>query len=219
MAERQAHFEPFLHLAGVADDKALIAWGGFWFRRDDEPDGSWRIVDDTELGDVAQRPRSETIGARSKPYGHAVVEIERDGEVMARAETAEHNHLWLHGLQPDTEYRYRVLVDGELWADGERWDWDAGAGTLRRRGRRYDNRFRTFPAPQTRAPVRFAVLGDFGVGILRRGEDSDRQAGLARALERAVDGYDARMVLTVGDNVYLGVQGSTSGTGNEDDDC
>lgn len=218
MEERHRHFEPFLHLAGVADDEVLIAWGGFWFRRDDEPEGSWRIVDDTDLDDVAEAQRSETIGARSKPFGHALVEIERDGEVVARAETTEHNHLWLRGLQPDTEYRYRVLIDGEPWADGERWDWDPDAGTLVRRGRRYDNRFRTFPAPLTRAPMRFAVLGDFGVGILRRGEDSDRQVGLARALERAVDGYDARLVLTVGDNVYLGTEGTTSGTGNEDDD-
>ena len=214
----EVHFEPFLHLAALADDEALIAWGGFWFRRDDDAARTWRLVDDEDLPHVAGEPRSESIGARSEPLRDAVVEVDRDGEVVARAQTAQHNHVWLRGLEPNTAYRYRVLVDGEPWAEGERADWDPDAGTLARRGRSYDNRFRTMPAPHARAPVRFAVLGDFGVGVLRRGEDSDRQMRLAHALERAVDVHGARLVLTVGDNVYLGTEGTVSGTGNEDDD-
>ena len=106
------HFEQFLHLAGLGHDKALICWGGFYFRRGDSPYGEWRIVDDEELATVAPTPRTETIGAGSEPFGHATVEVERDGRVVARAATEEHNHLWVTGLEPDTEYRYRVLVDG-----------------------------------------------------------------------------------------------------------
>lgn len=216
MADDEVHFEPFLHLAGLADDEALIAWGGFWFRRDDS--GRWGLIDDERLPDVTRNSRSDSIGARSKPFGAAVVEVECDGRIIARASTAERNHVWLRGLEPDTEYRYRVVVDGRPWAEGERLDWDPDARTLRRSGRRYDNRFRTFPAPEAPADVRFAVLGDFGVGVLRRGENSDRQLRLARALERAVEAHDARLVLTVGDNVYLGSEGTVTGTGDEDDD-
>src|SRR5918999_836963 len=97
------HFEEFLHLAGVGHEKALIAWGGFYFRRGDSPYGEWRIVDDEELAAVAPTPRSETIGAGSEPFGHAAVEVERDGRVVARAETDERNHVWVEGLEPDTE--------------------------------------------------------------------------------------------------------------------
>jgi hypothetical protein len=89
--------------------------------------------------------------------------------------------------------------------------------TLVRAGRRYDNRFRTLPSPDSKAPVRFAVLGDFGVGIVNGGLDGVRQGLIARALERAVDARDLRLVLTTGDNIYLGHQ-DTAGTGNEDDD-
>ena len=30
--------------------------------------------------------------------------------------------MWVGGLQPDTDYRYRVSVDGADWVAGERWD-------------------------------------------------------------------------------------------------
>jgi hypothetical protein len=214
----QIHFEPFLHLAELTDERALIAWGGFYFRRADEHDAAWRIVDDTELEEFTGQARTETIGARSEPFGAAVVEV-LDGErVVARAETAERNHAWLTGLEPDTEYRYRVVVDGEPWAEGERMDWDTDRQTLVASGRRYDNRFRTFPAGDAAEPVTFAVIGDFGIGILVKGEHGDRQLRLAGALERAAAAHDLRLVLTVGDNIYLGAEDSTSGTGNEDDD-
>ncbi|HEV2062483.1 MAG TPA: metallophosphoesterase, partial [Solirubrobacteraceae bacterium] len=35
---------------------------------------------------------------------------------------------------------------------------------------------------------------------------------------RAVDAHDLRLVLTVGDNVYIGTRGTVTGTGDEDDD-
>jgi tartrate-resistant acid phosphatase type 5 len=213
----EVHFEPFLQLADVADDEALVAWGGFYFRRGDSPYGEWRIVDDEELAAVAGPGRTGTIGASSEPFGDAVVEVEREGELV-RAETSEANYAWVRGLQPDTEYRYRVTVDGESWAEGELWDWHVDRGTLVPSPRRYDNRFRTFPRANEPAPLGFAAIGDFGVGIFDRRGNGVRQLRLARALERAVAARDLRLVLTTGDNVYLGPEGTPAGTGNEDDD-
>jgi hypothetical protein len=212
-----AHFEEFLQLAGVGHDKALISWGGFYFRRGDSPYGEWRIVDDEELAAVSPTPRSETIGAGSEPFGTATVEVERDGDVVATAETGERNHAWVSGLEPDTEYRYRVFVDGREWGAGELLDWNVERATLVGAGGRYDNRFRTFPAPDAAVPVTFAVLGDFGVGIVDGRLDGGRQLMIARALERAVAEQDVRLVITTGDNIYLGHQ-DTAGTGNEDDE-
>jgi tartrate-resistant acid phosphatase type 5 len=214
----RVHFEPFLHLADVSEDEALIAWGGFYFRHGDSPYGEWRIVDDEELAEVAGPDRTGTIGASSEPFGDAVVEVERDGQIVARAETSEANYAWARGLEPDTEYRYRVLVDGKPWADGERWDWRFEQATLVRAGRRYDNRFRTFPAADEPAPLTFVAIGDFGVGLFDRGADGARQLRLARTLERAVDSRGVRLVLSTGDNVYIGPEGTPAGTGNEDDD-
>ena len=217
MRDFDVHFEPFLHLAGLGHDDALIAWGGFYFRRGDSPYGEWRIVDDEELAAVSATPRAETIGAGSESFGAAVVEVERDGRVVATAETDERNHVWITGLEPDTEYRYRVLVDGRPWAHGELHDWDVERRTLVGSARRYDTTFRTLPSADARAPVAFAVLGDYGVGIVDGRLDGGRQLLLARALERAVDRCGVRLVLTTGDNVYLGHQ-DAAGTGNEDDD-
>jgi tartrate-resistant acid phosphatase type 5 len=211
------HFEEFLHLAGLGHEKALISWGGFYFRRGDSPYGDWRIVDDEELAAVTATSRSETIGAGAEPFGHATVEVERDGRVVARADTEEHNHVWISGLEPDTEYRYRVLVDGRPWGEGELLDWSVEEATLAPAGGRYDNRFRTFPSTDAAAPVTFAVLGDFGVGIVDGRLDGARQLMVARALERAVDTRGVRLVITTGDNIYLGHQ-DTAGTGNEDDE-
>jgi tartrate-resistant acid phosphatase type 5 len=204
VADFDVHFEPFLHLADLGEEHALIAWGGFYFRRGDSSYGEWRVVDDEELAEVAGRSRSSTIGASSEPFGRAVVEVEHDGHVVATAETSERNNVWVRGLEPDTEYRYRVLVDDRPWAEGERWDWDTDRGTLLPAGRRYENRFRTFPAPETEAPITFAALGDFGVGIFTKREDGARQLRLARALERIVEHHDVRFVATLGDNIYLG---------------
>ena len=211
----EVHFEPFLHLVDAGAEEALIAWGGFYFRRGDSPYGEWRIVDDEELREVAGE-RTGTIGLSSEPYGEAVVEVEREGETVARVEVAEANYAWVRGLEPGTEHRYRVWVDGQPWADGELRDWDPERRTLVPSGRRYENRFRTFPAADSHQPVRFAVLGDFGVGILTGDENAQRQMGLAGALERACDSSEVLLVLTTGDNVYLGKD--TTGSGNEDDD-
>lgn len=220
---RDAHFEPFLHLAGLAHDRALIAWGGFFFRAPDRDDQDWHIVPDPDLDAVTQGRRA-TIGADSRPYGPAEIEVveERSGRVAARASTREANHVRVTGLEPDTTYRYRVTVDGEPWAAGPRLDWlDAsspGGRDLRGGGREYDPRFTTFPHPDRGAPVRFAVLGDYGAGVLAADGKGDRQRRLAAALERAVEHAGVRFVVTTGDNIYLGDHDTVAGTGNHDDD-
>lgn len=123
-------------------------------------------------------------------------------------------------LTPDTAYEYRVVIDGTRWADGPRSDWlDRGNGPdLVRTDWVYDTRFRTHPAPDAHVPLRFAVLGDYGVGILASGGAGDRQRRLGAALERAVDHAGIRLIVTTGDNIYLGQDDTVAGTGNHDDD-
>jgi hypothetical protein len=215
------HLEPFLHLVDVTHDRALIAWGAFWFERGGE-DPRWRIVDDERLPDVADGRRG-CIGAGAEPYGDAVVEVlDADGAAVAGSRTADRSWAWVEGLEPDTEYRYRVLVDGREWGAGERWDWapdDAGGYALRPAGRRYDLRLRTAPDPEAHAGLTFAAIGDYGVGVCADSESSRRQRRVAEALEHLVVEGGARLVLSLGDNVYLGEQGRVDDeSGGEDDD-
>ncbi|MCZ2807106.1 metallophosphoesterase family protein [Modestobacter sp. VKM Ac-2983] len=217
----ETHFEPYVHLVDVGPDRALIAWGGFWFRRPDA--GSrWQLVDDEQL-DAVDEGRTGSIGARSRPYGEAVVEVLDDaGGTVGRAVTGERNHAWVGGLRPDTRYRYRITVDGRPWADGERWDWgpvSRGGLDLRPAGRGYDLTFRTHPAPDVRAPLSFAVLGDYGVGVVVDSEEGRRQRRVAAVLDRLADDRGIRLVLSTGDNVYQGESGRVStGTGVADAD-
>jgi predicted phosphodiesterase len=220
-AEGQRHVEPFLHLVDVTHERALIAWGGFWFERDGDST-RWRIVDDERLPEVADGRRG-CIGASAEPYGETVVEIlDTAGTVVARAETSERSWVWVEGLEPDTEYRYRVLVDGREWGAGERWDWtpdDAGGYSLKPAGRRYDPRLRTAPDPDSHVGLTFAALGDYGVGICSDSESSRRQRRVAEALEYLVVAGGVRLVLSLGDNVYLGEEGRIGNeSGGEDDD-
>ena len=215
------HFEPFLHLVDVGPDRALIAWGGFWFARD-SPDGRWRVLGDGDLAEL-DTGRGASIGAGSAPYGSALVEVlDEEGAVVARACTDEANHVWLEGLAPDTAHTYRITVDGRPWAVGERWDWGPvprGGLDLRPGGRSYRTAFRTHPAPDTSAPLDFVVLGDFGVGVVADTESGRRQRRVAQVLDRLTDQPGVRLVLTVGDNVYPTVRRRGSeGSGGQDDD-
>lgn len=218
------HAEPYLYLAGLTHKAALVAWGGFYFRVRGRWNGDeWKLVDDSDL-DHVHPPRRESVGARSEPFGPARVEVfDATGGLAGFAETTTTNHAWVTGLAPDTEYTYRVIVSGEEWAAGERRDWvvDAEGQGLKLGGRRYDNRFRTHPHPEARAPLTFAVIGDFGIGVRRASTPKRCQREVAEALERAVDTRGVRLLLTTGDNIYAGktLLGIPYGaTGDEDDD-
>ena len=218
------HAEPFIYLAGLTHRSALIAWGGFYFRINDK-DESLKLVDDHDL-DHIHPPRHQTIGARSEPYGESVVEV-RDAatsDLVATATTNSANHVFIDGLQPDREYTYKITVNGEEWAEGERRDWiaiDKDRQGLLSLGNRYDNRFRTHPSPDASANLTFALLGDFGTGVRKISNSGRRQKEVADALARAVDERNVRLILTTGDNIYaaktlLGIP--IDETGDEDDD-
>ncbi len=179
------------------------------------------MVDDEELARV-DPGRNESIGARATPYGHAVVEaFDPDGRVAARAETRDANHVWLRDLRADTVYRYRILVDGKEWAAGERLSWQritGERGELRPAGRGYDLRFRTLPDPDTDSGITFCALGDYGIGIQVADGSGDRQLRIARAIERAIEHHDVRLIVTLGDNIYHLDGEHAGGSGHEDDE-
>jgi tartrate-resistant acid phosphatase type 5 len=214
------HAEPYIQLAGLSPTSALVAWGAFYFRV--RANGNWKLVDDRDLVRV-HPPRRDTIGVRSTPYGSARVNVhDRSGTLAATATTETTNWVQISGLAPDTEYTYEVLVNDEVWAEGERYDWQPGSeqGFLKT-GLSYGNRFRTHPAPDASltGPVTFAVIGDFGVGI-RKSSPTKRQREIGEALQHAVDAFDVRFVLTTGDNIYAGKRllGLPIDHGDEDDD-
>ena len=132
--------------------------------------------------------------------------------MAAEASTDERAWVWVEGLQPDTDYRYRVVVDGSEWAADELWAGFPSPGaatTWRRMGRLYDLRFRTWPHPDDPTPpLRFVAM------VLRRGmRDASRVggSGTADVLERLVSDHDVRFVLSLGDNIYQGEQGRRPG--------
>jgi tartrate-resistant acid phosphatase type 5 len=238
------HAEPYLHLAELTHNTALITWGAFYFKT--RSNGSWKIVEDHDLRYV-HPPRRESIGARSAPYGPAQVNVfADDGSLVATAATDTTNFCWIRGLQPNTRYRYEVIVNGEHWGQDERWDWapqslleggsreraehggSRGSGQRRteglvQRGGRYVNEFRTHPDPtrELDSPLAFIVFGDYGTGI-RRSTATRRQREVALAIERVFQQRDVRFIITAGDNIYAGtrVLGLPIGTntGDEDDD-
>jgi tartrate-resistant acid phosphatase type 5 len=220
VSDPDIHREELVHLVDLSDDRALIAWGAFWFRRV-EVGGRWTILDDSELHDVAGR--RTCIGHGAEPFGEALVEVlDARGRVVADAHTASRAWVWVTGLEPDTEYSYRVRVDGREWAAGQRWDWvpSASGGYDLGPGGRYDLRLHTFPAPDGVTPaVRFVAIGDYGVGTRSDSESSRRQRRVAEVLDELVRHHDVRFVLSLGDNIYQGEQGQVDDeSGGEDDD-
>ena len=214
------HAEPYVYLAGLTHKSALIAWGAFYFKA--RSDGRAKLVDDEDLQWV-HPPRCDSIGCTSAPYGPARVEVhDETGTCVASALTNTHNHCAISGLKPDTRYTFSVTVKHELWGAGVRWDWDPQVQGLVQRDRVYRNEFRTLPDPTLplTQPFSFVVMGDFGVGIRKPSTSKKRQYEVAQALERAVTEYDARLVLTTGDNIYASKRFLlwTDDTGDEDDD-
>ena len=215
------HAEPYLHLAGLSHKSALIAWGAFYFKTRSRKE--WKLVEDRDLRHV-HPPRRESIGARSDPYGPARVNVyDASGSLVATSFTETTNYCWIAGLTPDTEYGYEVLVKDEPWGADERWDWMRGSEQgLVQRGGHYLNRFRTHPDPliEPTGSFTFMVMGDYGTGILRS-TPTRRQFEVARAMQRAFEQHDVRMIVTTGDNIYAGhrILGIPIGaTGDEDDD-
>jgi tartrate-resistant acid phosphatase type 5 len=222
------HGEPYIYLAGLTHDSALIAWGAFYFRVKEKRE-NYKLLDADDMEPALR----ETIGRKSTPYGPARVVVRNTlGEEVASPRVFDANHCWVSGLQPNTEYTYQVFVaptkkrslEGveEESAKGERWDWaiQNGQASLYP-GRRYQNRFRTFPHPAQDTPAfSFAVIGDFGVGIKKPSDDEHRQREIADALHIAVTDYDVRFLLTTGDNIYAGSRflWITGSDGDEDDD-
>ena len=210
----------YVYLAGLSHTTALIAWGAFYFRA--RSDGRAKLVDDDDLQWV-HPPRCESIGCRSSPYGPARVEVrDESGALAAEVLTNTCNHCAIAGLKPDTRYTYSVTVKHESWGSGVRWDWDPALQGLVQRDRVYRNEFRTLPDPtaELTAPFSFMVIGDFGTGIRRPSTPTRRQLEVAQALERAVDEFDVRLVLTTGDNIYASKRFLlwTAESGDEDDD-
>ena len=217
------HAEPYLHLAGLSHQSALITWGAFYFKT--RTHKQWKLVDDRDLRYV-HPPRQESIGARSAPYGPARVNVyDAAGKLAATAATDTTNFCWVTGLAADTRYRYEVLVSDERWGQDERWDWVPGdAQGLAQHGGMYVNEFRTFPDPDSPAagPFTFIVLGDYGTGM-RKSTATRRQREVALAMQAVFDTHDVRLILTAGDNIYagrriLGLPVMASNTGDEDDD-
>ncbi len=218
---RDVHSEPFIHLVDLSHDRVLVAWGAFVFTRE-TPERRWEIVDDQQLNEIAGR--RTCVGSSAEPFGHATVQVQdAAGSLVAEATTSVKTWVWVDGLQPDTDYTYRVIVDGEEWAAGERWDWvpsRRGGYDLAPAGRSYDLRFRTWPRPEDETPlVRFVALGDYGVGIRSDAESSRRQRRVAEVLDRLVTHEDVRFVVSLGDNIYQGELGNVDDeSGGEDDD-
>ena len=214
------HSEPYIYLAGLSHKAAVIAWGAFYFKA--RSDGRAKLVDDEDLQWV-HPPRCESIGCQSASYGPARVEVrDETGALVAEALTNTCNHCAISGLKPNTRYTYSVTVKHEVWGQGVRWDWDPPLQGLVQRDRLYQHAFRTLPDPQAPldAPFTFAVIGDFGTGIRKPSTPKRRQLEVARALERAVDELDVRLVLTTGDNIYASKRFMlwTKDSGDEDDD-
>ena len=218
----KVHFEPYVVLAAVTHKSALVSWGGFYFTFRHE-DGPWKVVDDSDLERV-HPPRRSSIGATSDPSGRARVDVlDAGGAPVAFGETTTANHVFVTGLEPDTEYTYRVVVNGHEWAAGPRRDWSIVEGRkgMVESGRVYVNRFRTHPHPEKPAPLTFVAIGDFGTGIRHPSTPDRQQREVAAALEDAVDAEGVRLILTTGDNIYAGrtLLGVPVGaTGDEDDD-
>jgi tartrate-resistant acid phosphatase type 5 len=218
----ETHFEPYIHLVEVTDQAALIAWGGFFFQVKSRDD--WYLIDDSDLKRLPIARRN-SIGEQSQPYAKEGVRLEiyeaQTNKLVLTQPTNRVNHCWVSGLQPHTEYRYKIFVDNQEWAAGERYDWvnSASGGMLKPSGRQYDNRFRTRPAPQDKVDFNFLILGDYGHGIHKPATTEHCQQAIADTLAWAVDHYDIRLMLTTGDNIYNhSTNHHAGGSGNEDDD-
>lgn len=189
--KRILHTEEYVYLPHLESDRALIAWGAFYF------------------SDLKRRPiqRRDTIGLRSLPFtkqGELVcVEIyDQQDRLLEKYYTEEENHIQVCNLAPDTTYKYRVLFPDHEWAKSPLLDWVPPDQGMKNQGNSYLNEFRTFPVSEPVDPVTFAVMGDFGVGIKKGNRGKKCQYASALALSEAFKKFNLRFVLTTGDNIY-----------------
>ena len=104
-----------LHVAGVSAS-ALISWGAFYFRVRGR--GGWKLVDDRDRprASAAQRQHWRPLRSLRPCAGHRL-RPRRSGRGDRACETTNWCHLT--GLTPDTPYTYEVVVNDEIWAEGD----------------------------------------------------------------------------------------------------
>ncbi len=196
------HAEPYIYLPAVTHKSALIAWGAFYFRVTNR--GAAKLVDDQDLKFVhpaTQRLDRRVLGAVRTGAG---------GGARRRAA-----RWWLYGqdrghqplLGDGAAARHRIHLSRvrERGGVGRR----RAVGLVHHAaGARPDRRAATttgsarIPIRRTPAPLTFAVIGDFGVGMQDVVAVARRQQQVADALRQAVDREGVRLILTTGDNIY-----------------
>lgn len=198
--------EEYIYLAGLTHTTAFIAWGKFFFE---------------DSGRVMDRGAMETIGASSfvftQPYAEVSVRDAITDEALPPILAVGGNFCVVRGLKPDTEYRYTIKVkEGDswrVWGANQHRVYDTANRVMRppqpSEHRAYNNRFRTFPDPNTSARLKFLVLGDFG-------RADSTQMKVAEAMKSFINGSpdSARFIITTGDNIYS----HATGAGERDDD-
>lgn len=205
MRELSDHYEEeYLYLADVTHDAALIAWGKFFFNP------KMKLIKDKKIHMLeGEHGRHTSIGANCESYGRVAVEVlSTAGDVVRRVAT-DKTYAWVNGLDPDTEYTYRVLAPEAIgtrqWGEGKLHSYDEEIEELVQTDRTYACRFRTFPDPGAHESLVFAVLGDSGTG-------TEDQFKVARALEKLVSERGVRLVIMVGDTIYA----KSGGSGDDD---
>lgn len=228
------HREEYIYLAGLTHNCVMIAWGAFFFKVKGELDsGQWEIIKDKDLHkyeyDGAKLDRRDLIGQWSAPYAkpgagqEAPIEVvitEKNTNVKKKYFFPHYiNDVTINNLSPDTDYTYKVIINGKEWGGGPLRDWefskDKGIKRMSKSDRSYENEFHTFPDPTTQSRLTFAIIGDFGRGVREGSSGNLCQFIVAKALTRAVEKSGIRLILTTGDNIY---DSSKQGSGDQDSD-
>lgn len=152
------------YLQHVTEDAATLAFG----TPPGGPSGRVSLSTGGDWGAPAAAAETGTRRLRLDDSGDDALPAEEQGPVVEM----DLHHARITGLEPGTEYCYRVELGGEVLASGVR--------------------FRTAPEdPAT--PIRFLVIGDMGAG-------TPEQLAVRDAMLAA--GRDAQLLITTGDNAY-----------------
>jgi len=168
--ERDGAAREFIYIQNLSHDRVIVAWGG-----PGVPGG-----------------RDNGIGESSPSFGPAELSVtyHRDGRPVPGSPFRVSDRNWVRVPlpAPETEYDYRLQVNGRVWGDSLY----RNEGLLR---------FRSFPdSSHDSGALSFLVLGDFGTG-------EKKQYLLAEVMRQVVDERisspsPVRFVLTTGDNLY-----------------